>query len=102
VSAHRTPPRSRPAGASPIHLTAQVEEIATSGVPARQHASTPEPDHPAAQTVREEPAWVNFSTYLPAPVRRALKARCAALDVEVRQAVAEAITSWLDTHPAED
>jgi hypothetical protein len=81
-------PRDRPTGTP--KLTAHVEDI-TTGTPARQHASTPGAD---------ADAWVNFSTYLPAATRRALRARCAVLGVEMRAAVAEAITAWLDTHPA--
>ena len=81
-------------------LTANVESINTgptsNDTPARQHAGTP-----ARQHASDADAWVNFSTYLPAPLRRTLKARCAALDIEVRQAVTDAITAWLATHSAE-
>ncbi|MCO6011725.1 hypothetical protein NE236_42945 [Actinoallomurus purpureus] len=90
-------PRSRPGGTSP--LSAHVEDIATSGnTPARQHAGTP---NKAAGNADAE-QWVNFSTYLPAPLRRSLKARCAGLEIEVREAVAQAVADWLEAHPADD
>jgi hypothetical protein len=103
MNAARTP-RARPGQTSPMRLTAQVEPINTvapapetappvepSSTPARQRASTPEDDGPS---------WVNFSTYLPADLRRELKARCAQLDVELRQATADAIRAWLSDNPA--
>lgn len=96
MSAARQTPRSRPGAHSP--LTAQVEPITTSGnTQARQHASTL-----ARPTTSDTDAWVNFSTYLPAPLRRTLKARCAALGIELREATTQAVNAWLDTHPAGD
>jgi hypothetical protein len=93
-------PRSRPGQTSPMRLTAEVEPIRTgpieaptdehASVPARQSASTPDKDK-----------WVNFSTYLPAAVRRDLRARCALQDIELRQAVTDAVVAWLAAHPAD-
>lgn len=77
--------------------TEGTQERQHAGTSARQHASKPARQRastPQDQGGQEEP-WVNFSTYLPASVRRELRARCALLDLEVRQAVTDAIKAWL-------
>lgn len=94
TSAAKTP-RSRPEATSPIRLTPQVEQIQT-GPAEPEHASTP-----ADQNASEPEKWVNFSSYLPASVRRDLRARCALLEIEQRQAVTDAIRAWLAAHPVD-
>ncbi|MGW0588999.1 hypothetical protein [Streptosporangium sp. NPDC002607] len=82
-----------------MRLTAEVEPIRTGPQPEDppvEPASTP-----ARQQASPSENWVNFSTYLPAPVRRELRARCALLDIEQRQAVTDAVLAWLAEHPAE-
>ncbi len=47
----------------------------------------------------QRPERVPLGTYVPAEVKRTLKARCAELGVEMQDAVTEALTAWLAQHP---
>ena len=62
-----------------------------------QHARQPEsqgvPDEASAKPVP-------LGTYVPPEIKRAFKARCAELGIEMKHGVAEALTDWLATHPA--
>lgn len=62
-------------------------------------AANPSPQlHVGAQQPPAEPSepqWVPLGTYVPEPLKRRLKARCAAEGVEMKRAVTEAIEDWL-------
>lgn len=93
------PKQQRPEASSTMHgsrtLTAEVEQInvgsGSTDTGQREAPSTPE-------SASAKP--VPLGTYVPPDLKRAFKARCAELGIEMKHGVAEALTDWLATHPA--
>lgn len=97
--------RSRPSGETPnpAVLTPTTDTLAVGSIP----SPSPSPAAPAAPetpptppVAPPAPKRVPFGSYLPPDVLRAYKARCVLLDSEMQDALLEAVTEWLDNHPA--
>lgn len=94
------PKQQRPGASSTMHgsrtLTAEVEQI---NVGSSTDTDTGQREAPSApETAGVKP--VPLGTYVPPELKRAFKARCAELGIEMKHGVAEALTDWLATHPA--
>lgn len=89
-----TPPpkQQRPGGQSAMHtsrtLRPEVESLSTGG-------SAPVPAEPEPAPEPAEGKSVPFGSYMPEDLKRRFKARCAERGMEMQDALAEAVRSWL-------
>lgn len=84
------PKPQRPQPSSGMHesrtLAAEVEPLSIGG--------TPQQTEPARRAEgADKPA--PFGSYLPSELKRAFKARCVERDMEMQDALAEAVRDWL-------
>lgn len=92
-----TPPpkQQRPGASSAMHTSRSLNpEVETLSTGASAAASTAERE-PASAPVPTEGKTVPFGSYMPEDLKRQFKARCAERGIEMQDALAEAVRSWL-------